>query len=106
MAGKTGVGGRTARKVLGMADLAGGKAASNRHIDGELGSHTVDSRIGESGGGLMMAPSGQAGGNATAHPDDGDLVALGAGIDPSHSLAAMRIEPSSRMVVPIVLIDA
>jgi hypothetical protein len=89
-----------------VADLAGREAAACHGTGGELGTHTVDCRIGESSGGLVVAASGEAGGNAAAHLEDGNLVALGAGIDPGHSLAAMRVDPSRRMVVAIVLIDA
>jgi hypothetical protein len=103
MAGGTGIGGRAAREILGMTDLAGCEAPTNRGIRGQLGANAVESWIGKPGGGLVVAPNGQAARDAAAHFENGDFMALGAGVDASHRLSAMSINPASGMIVPIVL---
>ena len=98
-----GVGGGATGEVLVVADLAGGQARAGGPGDRPLGAQSVAAWIGEAGSGLVMAPGGQTGGHAAADPEDGELVALGAGTDAGHGLAAMHVHPAGWVVVPVVL---
>ena len=103
VAGRTGVGRRAAREILAMANLAGHQAPAGRRIGGHLGANTMEGWIGEPGDGLMMAAGRQAGRHTAADLENGDLMTFGAGVDSSHGLPAMGVDPTRRMVVPVVL---
>ena len=102
MAGDTGIGGKATGKVLAMADLAGHEASAIGE-GWQLRAHAVDARIRPARYGLVVATGGHAGGDAAAHPEHGDLMALGAAIHSCHGLPAVGVDPAGRMVVPVVL---
>jgi hypothetical protein len=65
----------------------------------------VDGWTREPRGGLVMTAGRHAGGYATAHLEHGDLMAPGAVTYPHYGGSTVSVDPSSRVVVPVVLGD-
>src|ERR1035438_8620515 len=103
VAGETGEGRGAACEILAVTDLAGGQASARDDIRSHFGVHAVDRRIHEAGRGLMVAARGHAGRYAAAHLEDGDLMALGAGVDARDGLTWVLRDPANLMVVTVVL---
>ena len=106
MAGGTGVGRGPTGKIFRMTYLAGHQAPAGNSTSGHLGAHAMHGRVGIAWRGLMMTPDRQAAGHAAAHLEDGDLMALGAGINTAHSRSAVGVDPACRVIVAIVLGEA
>ena len=103
MAGPAGIGRSTTCEILPVADLAGDQTPTRVGVGRHLGTQAVNRRIGKPWRGLVMTPGRHACGDAAAHPDNGDFMALRAGINTNHRLPSVSGHPACRMIVPVVL---
>ena len=103
VAGGTGLGARSSGEIFAVAELAGDQAPTNLRGVDQLGAQTMDGWISKPRRALVVAPAGQARGHRAANLQNGNLVALHAGIDSRDCLSTMGSHPARGMIVPVIL---